>query len=193
MARLASDRKWWKVREDVQQPANIALIGYRATGKSTVAARLAALLDWPVIDTDREIQRRSGRSIKELFAEGERVFRDWESRVLGEVAGRPAVVLSLGGGAVVRPDNQRLLAESFVVWLQADVETIVQRMAGDAHSPDQRPQLTVGGRAEVADLLAQRTPIYQRLAHLVLDTTAATPEQLAAAIAEAWDEMTRRP
>ncbi len=81
----------------------IALIGYRATGKSTVARLLADALGWQCVDTDDEIQQRAGKTISGIFAEqGEEAFRDLETAVIRENAQRSSCVLTLGGGAVLR-------------------------------------------------------------------------------------------
>ena len=88
----------------------ISLIGYRATGKTTVAMLLAERLGWTCVDTDDEIQRLAGVSIQSIFETScEPVFRDYESRVIAELTRRHKLVLSLGGGAVMRDENRRAI------------------------------------------------------------------------------------
>src|SRR5436190_19410550 len=100
---------------------NLFLIGYRGSGKTTVAAALAQRLGWPWIDADVELERRAGRSIKEIFAtEGEAGFRDRESATLANLAQRDGWIVALGGGAVLREQNRQAIAgRGKVVWLRA--------------------------------------------------------------------------
>ncbi len=145
---------------------NITLIGYRATGKTTLARLLAERLRWAWIDADVEIERRAGKAIARIFAED----------------GEPAA----GGGAPLRPDNrQAIRAAGKVVWLTARPETIHARMSGDATTASRRPSLTDrDALAEIVHLLARREPIYREAADLVVDTEGKTPEQVAAEILE---------
>ncbi len=160
---------------------NVALIGYRGTGKSTVARRLADRLAWAVVDTDDLIELRAGKSIKNIFDEdGEVRFRDLEAEVIREAVKNPRQVLALGGGAVLREETRQVLAACKVVWLQADVETLAARISGDPVSGSRRPDLTsAGGVAEIQRILAQRQPVYQEIADYAVDTSGKSPEQLA--------------
>ena len=160
---------------------NVALIGYRGTGKTTVAQQLALRLGWDWVDADVEIELRAGKSIASIFADdGEPVFRDLESQVLAQTIVRDRIVLAAGGGVVLREENRRLLRTAGkVVWLTADVTTILARVAGDQTTASRRPQLTTaGGEAEVRQLLAQRTPLYRELADLEIDTEGRTPAEI---------------
>jgi len=159
---------------------NVALIGYRGTGKTTVAKRLADRLGWAVVDTDDLIELRAGKSIKQIFDEdGEIRFRDLEVDVIRESVEKPRQVLALGGGAVLREETRRVLAACNVVWLQADAETIAARISDDPVSSSRRPNLTAaGGCAEIQQLLAQRQPVYQETADYSVDTSGKSPEQL---------------
>lgn len=166
---------------------NLVLIGYRGTGKSTVAAGLGRRLGWPVVDADVELERRAGRTIAEIFAaDGEPEFRRLESLVLAD-PGRPGpLVLATGGGVILREENRRRLAElGPVVWLTAPPEVILARLAGDPTTAARRPALTArGGEDEVRRLLAEREPWYRQCATWTLDTTDRSPEELARAIVE---------
>lgn len=183
------ERGKWKVENgkwnvDVERD-NVVLIGYRGTGKSAVACALAERLGWQWLDADAELEARAGRSIAEIFAgDGETAFRDLESQVLAEVVGRSKLVLATGGGVVMREENRRLLARAgAVVWLEADVDTIEQRLAADAASADRRPNLTThGGRLEIERLLELREPLYRECAQLTIDTRGRTPAEIAAGI-----------
>src|SRR5262245_66283601 len=90
---------------------NIFLIGYRGSGKTTVAAEMSAQLGWPWHDADAELERRAGKTIKQIFAEqGEPAFRDLESTVLADLLIGDRQIAALGGGVVLREENRRLLA-----------------------------------------------------------------------------------
>ena len=111
-------------------PPRIALIGYRGTGKSTVARLLAAALDWDWIDADVELERRADQSIAAIFAsQGEPAFRELEAAVVADLCLRERVVVALGGGAVLRADNRAAIAGcGAVVWLCASVDEIQRRV-----------------------------------------------------------------
>jgi shikimate kinase len=161
--------------------APIFLIGYRGTGKTTVARLLADRLrsDW--IDADDEIERRAGKTIAAIFADdGEAAFRQLEADVVLELSGRRKCVVALGGGAIIREaSRQAVAAAGPVVWLTATAATIESRLAGDRSTASRRPNLTAaGGRAEIEALLAERTPVYKACAKLVIDTEGQTPAEV---------------
>jgi len=161
---------------------NITLIGYRATGKTTLAKLLAERLGWDWIDSDVEIERRAGKIIARIFAEdGEPAFRQLEAQVIADLCRRNKLVLAAGGGVPLREDNrQAVRSAGKVVWLQARPETIHARMTADATTADRRPNLTSkGGLEEITELLAKREPIYRQTADIQIDTEGKTPEQLA--------------
>jgi len=152
---------------------SIALIGYRGTGKTTLAKLLAERLDYDWIDADVEVERRAGKSITEIFeASGEEAFRDLEAEVVADLCPRERSVLALGGGAVLREANQKCLAQcQQIVWLRATVKTIAERLSSDPTTPGRRPNLTNrGGLHEIEQLLAAREPIYRACATLEVDT-----------------------
>ncbi|WP_437206801.1 shikimate kinase [Planctomicrobium sp. SH664] len=151
----------------------ISLIGYRGTGKTTVAASLANRLRWDFVDLDPEIERHAGKSIAAIFAEhGEPHFRHLEQMELFKHLGRQQLVLSAGGGAVVNEDNQRAMqAAGPVVWLQATVSTIVERLSQDPHSALRRPALAGEDPiSEISLMVARREPIYSRAATIAVAT-----------------------
>jgi shikimate kinase len=164
----------------------IILIGYRGTGKSTVARELAELLGYDWVDADTIIEERAGKSIAAIFAgDGEPAFRDLEVAIVSELARRRRTVIALGGGAVLRDANRVAIhSAGFVVWLTASVDAIVERIAADSTTAGRRPQLTAaGGRTEVEALLAVRTPLYRECATIVVDTEGKTAAELADEIA----------
>src|SRR6185295_9711178 len=164
---------------------NLVLIGYRGTGKSTVARLVAERLAWPWFDADAEIESRAGKSIAQIFADdGEGAFRDWESQVVADLAGRDKAVLALGGGAILRPDNRAaILWQGRVVWLTASPETLWRRIEQDRATAERRPNLTAeGGITEIIATLDARRDVYRQCAHHEVDTQGRTPEEVADAI-----------
>ncbi len=163
----------------------IFLIGYRGTGKSTVARLLATALGWEWVDADAELEARSGRSIRSIFAdEGEPSFRDREEAVLEDLCRRARIIVATGGGVVLRESNRRRLrGAGKVVWLTADLDTICRRLAEDSSTAERRPALTGAAgacaRTEVEELLRKREPFYRECADVVLDTTHRSPEDVA--------------
>lgn len=161
--------------------SSIFLIGYRGTGKTTVARHLADLAGCGWVDSDSLVEQRGYRTIAEIFAEeGEPAFRDLEQRVVAElVDGQPRVV-SLGGGAVLRDANRQALAGNQVAWLTASAAVIAERLAADKTSKSQRPSLTGKGLLdEIEQVLAERTPIYRQCATIEVDTEIRTPQAVA--------------
>ena len=149
---------------------NIVLVGYRGTGKSTVARLLAARLGRELVSTDAEIVKRAKRTISEIVAqEGWGYFRDLESDICKELAVRDQLVIDAGGGAILRAQNVEALKKTGTVcWLTASVETIAKRIGGD----NQRPSLT-GTKSfvdEIQDVLRERTPKYQAAADHIIAT-----------------------
>jgi shikimate kinase len=164
---------------------NIALIGYRGTGKTTVAQQLALALGWDWVDADVEVELRAGKSIAAIFADdGEPVFRDLESSILFDLIGRDRTALALGGGVVLRESNRELLRQAgLVVWLQAEPDTIAARMAEDATTQSRRPNLTTaGGLAEIRRLLAERSIHYEACCGLAIATDDKSPADVVAEI-----------
>jgi shikimate kinase len=161
---------------------NLVLVGYRGTGKTAAAALFAARRGLEVVHLDAEIERRAGRQIPQIVADvGWPGFRDLEEEIVRTCAAREGVVLDCGGGVVEREANFAVLRRAGpVIWLKASVATIVARIAHDSH----RPSLT-GTKSytdEVAEVLERRAPLYQRLAHKVVDTDFRTIEEVVAEI-----------
>jgi shikimate kinase len=164
---------------------NIALIGYRGTGKSEVARQLALRLAWDWVDADVEVELKAGKSIAAIFADdGEPSFRDLEGAILVELVSRDRTVLALGGGVVLRPSNRELLKRvSNVIWLTAEPETIARRLAADAATASRRPNLTAaGGLEEIRRVLAERLTLYREASGIQVDTENKSPADVAAEI-----------
>ena len=150
----------------------ITLIGYRGSGKSTVAPALAARLGFEWTDADVVLEAAAGASIREIFAaEGETGFRRRERETLVKLLARDRLVLAAGGGAVLNPETRRdLKSAGPVVWLRAGLETLAARIAGDPATAGRRPALAGGGTQEIATLLSVREPMYRECASLIVDT-----------------------
>jgi shikimate kinase len=158
----------------------LTLIGYRATGKSTLAQPLAERLGWSWVDADVELERRAGRTIREIFdTDGEPEFRRLERETLVDLLSQDRLVMAAGGGAVLNPDTRQEFKDAGpVVWLKASVATIEARLYGDETTADRRPNLTSsGGREEIERLLNEREPIYSDTATLTIQTDEPFPGQ----------------
>ncbi len=166
---------------------NLILIGYRATGKTTLARLLSKRIGWEWIDADVEIERRAGKSIKQIFdQQGEPAFRDLEAEVIAELCRRQRLILAVGGGAPMRPQSRQIMHQTGkIVWLEAGPHTILARMTADDTTAGRRPNLTEKGPLEeIIALLAEREPVYRELAHLVVDTEGKSPGELATEIVD---------
>lgn len=150
----------------------ITLIGYRGSGKSSVAPALAGRLGWDWADADTVLEQAAGASIREIFAaEGEAGFRQRERETLVALLARDRLILAAGGGAVLDPHTRRdLMQAGPVVWLRAAVETLAARIGGDPTTAARRPNLAGGGTEEIATLLRVREPLYRECASLIADT-----------------------
>jgi shikimate kinase len=143
----------------------VVLVGMMGVGKSSVGKRLAGLLHWPFVDADDEIEAAAQMTIPEIFAtHGEAYFRDGERRVIArlidarEAGGRK--VIATGGGAFVNDETRALILRSAIaVWLDSDVETLLERTA----RKDNRPLLKQGDpRETLARLREERRPAYEQ-------------------------------
>lgn len=163
----------------------ITLIGYRGSGKSSVARLLATSLNLAWIDSDDVIEERAGRSIRDIFAQdGEAEFRRLEQAVIKELTNRSSLIIAAGGGAILREENRTCMkAAGPVVWLQASVDRLAERILQDETTDERRPSLT--GQTvsdEIEAVLTSRLPQYQDAATLTVDTDGLSLEQVAADI-----------
>ncbi len=155
-----------------------------AAGKSTVGPLLADALGWTYVDLDAEIERRTGRSVAELFRQvGEPGFRAIEAERTAEFADRERLVLAPGGGWVTTPGRLEAVRDgSLTVWLRASPETIASRIRA---APGSRPLLdTPDPLPQIRSLLRAREPLY-RQADLWVTTDHVTPHQVATILEEA--------
>ena len=150
-------------------PGNIFLVGLMGAGKTSVGRLLARHLGKTFVDSDHEIEARTGVSIPTIFEiEGEEGFRDREERIIDELTRRPDVVVATGGGAVLRPANRHALAtRGLVIYLRASVGELYARTRHDRN----RPLLqTADPKARLEALFDVRDPLYREIAGLTVDS-----------------------
>ncbi|MBI2913045.1 MAG: iron-containing alcohol dehydrogenase, partial [Chloroflexi bacterium] len=172
-----------------RRPLRVILTGFSGTGKTAVARFDAEKLGWQAVDTDALIQQAAGRPIADIFArDGETRFRELEAQTLRDACSRERAVISTGGGALLRPDNRRLVADGgFIVCLEARPETILHRLREAAEEePLDRPLLAgPDPLGRIRELKAARQPLYA-LADCTVHTDGLSPEEVADEVARAW-------
>lgn len=159
----------------------IVLIGFMGSGKSSVGRLLAGKTGWPRFDTDEMVSARFGRPIPEIFAEfGEEEFRNAETEALEQLSAAPPAVIVTGGGIVLRPGNVELLRRlGKLVHLEADEETLFQRVSRRSA----RPLLqTENPRSTLRELLRVRLPLYRQAADFHVETSRLSHEEVAEAV-----------
>ena len=155
---------------------SIVLIGYRGSGKTTIGRKLASRLWQDLIDTDQLIVTKAGKNIATIFREqGEQAFRDMETEVVLETLKLQDVVISLGGGAVMREENRFALKNSGhkVIYLRCHPQVLYHRLSSDTGSSLMRPSLTpYGGTVqEIQQMLDIREPLYRSIMTAEIDVT----------------------
>lgn len=151
------------------QSGNLILVGMMGSGKTTMGKALAKHLGKVFVDSDEEIQKRTGVTIPHIFdVEGEQGFRQRESAALNDLVGRANLVLATGGGAVLAEQNRALLKRNgVVVYLKAGVHDLWQRTRHDRN----RPLLqTPDPHAKLMEIYLQRDPLYQEVADIIIQT-----------------------
>ncbi|BCJ94562.1 shikimate kinase [Anaerocolumna cellulosilytica] len=157
---------------------NIILIGFMGSGKTSIGTLLARKLSYDFMDTDQLIEKRAGKSIKEIFAlDGEEHFRKMETdEILSMQDYLQHTVLSVGGGLPIRTGNAEILRKlGTVVFLKAHIDTLKARLAGDTKRP-----LLSGEEwdKKVTLLLQSREPVYENAAHLIITTDSKCFEEI---------------
>lgn len=160
---------------------SVFLVGPMGAGKTTVGRQLAAALGYAFVDSDHEIEARTGADIPWIFqVEGEEGFRRREAQVIEDLSARKGIVLATGGGAVLSAENRAVLHQrGFVVYLSADIDQLLARTGRDRNRPLLR---TANPRAVFERLLAERGPLYREVAHLEVNTNAGNVREAVAAI-----------
>lgn len=152
---------------------SISLVGLMGVGKSTIGRRLAKRLDMPIFDSDDEIEKASGRTVKGYFQEhGETAFRSGERRVIERLLTGDPIILSTGGGAFIPAATRNVLQQnSITIWLKADFDTVMERVN---RQREKRPLLDVPDpEAAMRKLMDERYPIYSE-AHVTIMANATT-------------------
>jgi shikimate kinase len=146
----------------------IYLIGFMGAGKTTVGKKLANLLKLPVLDTDKEIEKREGRKISQIFADqGEAVFRELETAMLQELPTSNAIITT-GGGIILSNTNKEWMKEhGTIVFLYANPDEISKRLELD----QTRPLLQKDKQHAIDQIYKQLLPIYESICDLLVDTT----------------------
>ena len=155
----------------------ILLVGMMGAGKTTVGRALAAQLGYGYVDSDHQVENRTGQTVRQIFeTRGEAAFRQEEKLALGEaLAGDAPVVVSVAGGAVLDPDNrERLRHAGLVVWLRARPEVLAKRVLDANH----RPLLGDDPLSALSLLYRVRAPFYEELADVVIDVEQRTPGEV---------------
>lgn len=170
------------------RPQRVFLIGPMGAGKSTIGRHLAELLRKEFLDSDLEIERRTGASISLIFEiEGEDGFRRRETVVIDELTRKDNLVLATGGGAILVDENRRALrSRGAVVYLHAPIDVLVKR----THRDRNRPLLRSGDRQQTLEEIVQaRESIYRETAHVVIDTEHRPPQSVARDIVEKLETL----
>jgi len=168
--------------------SNLYLIGPMGAGKTSVGLRLAKKLHWPVYDTDREVEQRSGVDISWIFeVEGEAGFRKREADVIRSLCKLSNIILSTGGGCVITESNRENLSQNgFVVYLSVDLETQFHRTS---NRTNQRPLLLNDDpKATLYQLQQEREHLYLTVADLSIETQGREPNEIADIIVNAFHE-----
>jgi len=156
------------------------LVGPPGAGKSTVGPLLAERLGAGFAETDEQVEAAAGKPVGDIFIEdGEAAFRALEREAVARAVAVPGRVVALGGGAILDPGTQRLLAGQPVVYLATGFAAAAKRVGMDRP----RPLLIGNPRARLRELLEQRLPIYERLARVTVTTDGRDPDEIAADVA----------
>ena len=156
---------------------NIVLTGFMGSGKTAVGRQLSRLLNMKLVDVDTEIERAQGMTINEIFKNfGEPRFREIETEMIKKLSGKKDIIISTGGGAVLKQENMDALRENGIIFcLMAEPETILKRTSHDSN----RPLLHVENAFKrIKELLDFRKPFYEK-ADIMIDTEGKTPLQIA--------------
>jgi len=168
----------------MKHPKNLFLVGPMGAGKSAVGRQLARLTHLDFVDSDEEIETRTGVDIPFIFEkEGEEGFRKRESKVIDEMSSREGIVMATGGGAVVDAESRsRLGGRGFVVYLYTSVKQQLERTQRGRN----RPMLENGDKEKVLEeLMELRDPMYREIADLIVETDGRRVQTVAREIHEA--------
>jgi shikimate kinase len=173
----------------VTRRERILLVGMMGAGKTTVGRALATRLGYGYVDSDYQVESRTGQTVREIFeTRGEAAFREDEKLALREaLAADGPMVVSVAGGAVLDPDNREQLRHAgLVVWLKASPEVLARRVVSQGPRTGHRPLLGDDPLSALTHLYRARAPLYEELADLVIDVEERTPEE---AVQEVLDHL----
>jgi len=170
----------------LKRPANLFLVGPMGAGKSTIGRKLSKLLNMEFIDTDQEIEVRTGADIAWIFdVEGEEGFRVREKMVIDELSQRQGIVLATGGGAIAHPESRNFLAaRGVVVYLQASIEQQLQRTTRDKRRPQIQRATEAEKRDEMLRLMAEHEALYREIADIIVSTDSRSVQAVANEVIE---------
>lgn len=150
-----------------QRPVAV-IVGAPGAGKSTVGARVAEHFHLPFVDTDHLVEERAGMSVADIFVtEGESHFRELEAERVADALATEIGVVSLGGGAILRPETRALLAGQRVVWLRVDASHAAKRVGMNTA----RPLLVGNVRGTMQRLMSERSELYEEVCTDIVDTS----------------------
>lgn len=167
-----------RMATDLTRP--VFFIGFMGAGKTSVARKLARMCGVSSVDMDTYLERREGKRVKDIFAElGENDFRAIETDVLHDLATREPLLISCGGGVVLRPQNRTLLRETgFVVYLQVTADEAASRISDVSTRPLFRDLDTA------REMIEKRLPLYSEVAHASVDTAGKSVAAIAREVRE---------
>jgi shikimate kinase len=168
--------------EGIKENMKVVLIGYRAAGKTTVGKLLAMLLKVPFYDADSVVEEIVNVPVKNIVAhQGWEYFRKKETEAIHLLSGKGHCVIATGGGVILDEENVKLLKQSgVIVWLNAPIKDIIDRLNEDAQNNAARPQFTTDDLAqETLDIFAQRLPLYKKTADFMVGTAGKSAPQIA--------------
>lgn len=164
---------------------NVFIIGYRCTGKTTVARYVAEKIGWDFVDADELLMKNSGETVKNIVARGGwPLFRKLEKDTLQAICKKRKQIVATGGGIVTDDENiDRMKQHGAVVWLRANPETILARMIQDAQTDHLRPSLTDHDlKVEIEETLKERTPMYRTAKTVDVDTEGKTLPEISSEV-----------
>ncbi len=147
---------------------NIVLCGFMGSGKSTVGKALSCALEFPLYDSDKEIEIKENMKISEIFGlKGEQYFRTAESETIKHLSIKENIIIATGGGAVLNPENtENLKRTGIIVFLDVTAKTVVKRLEGDLTRP---LLMREDKETAVNELLNYRKPIYESVCDIKID------------------------
>lgn len=170
---------------------NIILIGFMGSGKSTVAAALSRKTGSPAVDMDFYIEKKAGKKISDIFAEsGEETFRDMETEAVHELLQGKDMILSCGGGTVLRDENVRCMKENgFIILLTAEPSTVYERLKDTKDRPILEGHMNI---PYISALMEKRRGRYETVCDMKIATDGLSKEEIVQKILIKYDELVKK-